>query len=209
MCIRDRSQSDCDYAAVQFYKLYEELYGKRNCTYSVHLIGSHLPKIRDNVPLTEKSAFLFENSFSELRNQFQPGTPNPLKQILQNVLLKRKLEYHCCEKPIYYSEKPRSRHGQEPKETRENNYMIYVYDEKKYVFYNIIEKHKDYCICETQGKFKFTDGLTSFDWSSVGVFKQGPTNKTRHRVEISSICGKVLKVQNLLITCPLNVLREK
>ena len=90
-------------ACQKFYKLYEKLFGQQNCTYSIHTFVSHLLKIKGNRPLTHKSAFKFESFFSEMRNMFQPGTVSPLKQILQNCYIKRLLEFHYCEKKIFYS----------------------------------------------------------------------------------------------------------
>ena len=42
----------------QFYKMYEEMYGPKNCTYSIHVVASHLLKIRGQVPLTERLSLI-------------------------------------------------------------------------------------------------------------------------------------------------------
>ena len=89
----------------QFYTLFEQTYGPQNCTYTVHVVCSHLAKIRNNKPLTCTSAFPFESFYSELRNSFVPGTISPLKQIFQSILLKRLLSKHVCELTILYSKK--------------------------------------------------------------------------------------------------------
>lgn len=57
-------------ACAKFYKLYEQCYGTQNCTYSIHVVISHILKIRGNRPLTYKSAFKFESFFI-------PGQPLP------------------------------------------------------------------------------------------------------------------------------------
>lgn len=92
-------------ACQKFYILYEKLYGQINCTYSIHVMCSHIMLIKGNSPLTAKSAFKFESFFSEMKNMFQPGTLSPLKQILQNCFVKRILEFHQCEKSIFLSQK--------------------------------------------------------------------------------------------------------
>ena len=89
---------DVKSACKKFYILYEKVFGEINCTYSIHVVGGHLLSIKQNRPLTFKSAFKFENFFSEMRHLFQAGTISPLKQILKNCFVKRLLEYHFCEK---------------------------------------------------------------------------------------------------------------
>ena len=88
-----------------FYNLYFELFGQRNCSYSVHVVPSHLLKIRGDVPLTERSAFRFESFYAEMKKLFKAGTTSPLKQILKNTYMKRSIEHHVCEKTILYEPK--------------------------------------------------------------------------------------------------------
>ena len=85
-----------------FYRLFEKVYGKKNCTYSVHVVSSHLLLIRGTQPLTFRSAFKFESFFSEMKNLYVPGTMSTTKQILKNTYMKRALEFHTCEKTIFY-----------------------------------------------------------------------------------------------------------
>lgn len=189
--------------AQSFYKNFESVYGKKNCSYSIHVTASHFLKIRGNQPLTEKSAFKFENFYSELKNLFQPGTTSPSKQIIKNCFMKRLLDNHCCEKSIYYDVE---------KSGRENNYMIYQFDEnKEYQFFNIIKKiDNNNFLCNPQGRFTDNCPITSdLDWDKVGVFSQGPFSTEEILIERKNIHGKVMKVQNYLITCPNNVLREQ
>ena len=194
-------------ACEKFYTLYEKLYGQHNCTYSVHVVGSHLLKFRGNRPLTYKSAFKFESFFAEMRNLFQPGTTSPLKQILQNGFMKRMLEFHSCEKNIYYC--PES---QKTQTLKENNSLIYTYDENETLtMFKIVDKIDDNLFrCHKQGKFKAKTPLTpEYDWSEVGVFKVGPVSDEGHVVHKDTISGKVIKVNEHLITCPNNVLLEQ
>lgn len=203
--------SACD----NFYRLFQKLYGKKNCSYSVHVVVSHLLQIRGNQPLTFKSAFKFESFFAEMKNLYVPGTPSTIKQILQNCFMKRTVEYHTCEKTIFYDCKKKPVPGKIFVPGLENNYLIYTTDEDNHhTFYEIVEKvedNPDSFICIKQGKFKFSTPLTpNLTWSQVGVYKLGPTCKEEQFVvHRDDICGKVLKVENLLITCPLNVLQER
>lgn len=90
-------------AGKKFYELFEKCFGMLNCTYSVHVMSSHIMDIKGDMPLTHRSAFKFESFYSEMRHLFHPGTVSPLKQILQNCFVKRLLENHHCDKTTFYS----------------------------------------------------------------------------------------------------------
>lgn len=198
-----------EYACKKFYHLFEKLYGKQNCAYSVHVVISHLLLIRGNRPLTYKSAFKFESFYSELRNLFHAGSMSPLKSILQNCFVKRQLEYHTCEKKIHYSAEKSSKKIHPGKES---NHLIYTYNEDdKLTIYSIQEVLDDNTFnCHIQGKFKAKMPLAhEYDWSEVGVFKVGPRSEECYVVERNEISGKVLKVNDFLITCPTDVLIEQ
>ena len=197
------SKNTIFHASELFYNLFYELFGPRNCSYSVHVLPTHLLKIRGNVPFTERSAFPFESFYSEMRNSFQPGTTSTLKQILANTYMKRKLEYHTCKKSIYYEEENK-------KEKMENNSLIYTYLNEKHEMYVITSIQNDEFICKRQGKFEYKSQLLPhYDWKTVGVYKQGPIGPDFFTVLKNDVAGKVISVQNLLITCPINVLVEK
>ena len=200
-----------DYACEKFYELYEKTYGQINCTYSIHSV-SHILKIRQNRPLTYKSAFKFENFFSELRNLFQPGTVSPLKQVFQNCFVKRLLDYHYCEKKTFFSAKKKAKVGKKNNPGKEINHLIYTYDEDQvlnmYIINEIIDD--DTFKCNIQGKFKANLPLSKvYDWSHVGVYRIGPVSEEFKIIKRKDICGKVIQVQNYLITCPNNVLHEQ
>ena len=76
--------------------------------------------------------------------------------------------------------------------------------------YSITEKiNENEFLCNEQGMFNYRMPLVpDYNWSSVGVFKQGPISEEVKIIKTKDIHGKVMKVQNLLITCPLNVLHE-
>ena len=187
-----------------YYNLYFELFGQRNCTYSIHTVGSHLMKVRGNVPLTERSAFCFESFYSEMKNMFKAGTSSPLKQILQNTYMKRLLEHHVCEKNIVYKE------AKENNTTLENNSLIYTYTNNKHELYVITSIDNDVFYCKRQGKFEFKSSLLpNYDWKSVGVYRCGPIGSENFIIPKAEVQGKVLKVLDKLITCPRNVLNEQ
>ena len=208
--VPDKVISDaCD----SFYQLYERLFGEKNCTYSVHVVGSHLIQVRGTQPLTFRSAFKFESFFSEMKNMYVAGTMSTPKQILENCYMKRAVEHHTCEKTIFYDAKKSPVPGKAFLPGLENNSLIYIDDEQdNHNMYEItkVENNNSFT-CVKKGKFEYKSELIpNLNWSQVGVYKEGPT-VTEQQITISrdEICGKVLKVDNYLITCPNNVLQEK
>ena len=186
-----------------FYNLFFELYGQKHCIYSVHVVGSHLLKMRGDVPLTERSAFQFESFYSEMKNLFKSGTNAPLKQILRNTIMKRTLEYHTCKKTIKYCVPSKNA-------PMENNSLIYTYENEIYNLYTITEIDGDDFVCKKQGKFQYKPSvLPNYDWKSIGIFRKGPIGDKSFRILRSEVKGKVINVLDILITCPENVLHEK
>ena len=190
-------------ASELFYNLYFELYGQQNCSYSIHVAPSHLLKIRGNVPFTERSAFAFESFYAEMKNLFKAGTSSPLKQVLKNTFMKRKLEHHVCEKSIFYK-------AQTKNVTMENNYSVHTFTNNKHELYIVKDINGDELTCIKQGKFVFkTNLLPNYDWQSIGVFKLGPTGNKTFKIKKNEVKGKFLNVLNILVTVPNNVLNEK
>ena len=203
--------SDIESACKKFYLLFEKLFGQNNCSYSIHVVPSHLLQMRGDNPLTFRSAFKFETFFSEMRHLFQPGTASTTKQILQNCYVKRLLEFHHCKKTTFYSAKKKPTLGNRFNPGKEDNSLIYILNEdQKIIVYSIAEKiNENEFLCNEQGIFHYKTHLVQdYNWSSVGVFKQGPISEEKQKIETRNIQGKVMKVNNLLITCPLNVLHE-
>ena len=191
-------------SCANFYKKYEKIYGPKNCTFSIHTVGSHLLNVRGDSPLPFRSAFLFENFYSEMKNLFCPGTSSPLKQILQNCIMKRQLETHKCRNKIVFKKPPK-------KETRENKSMVYTLSEDgHHNLYNITNVDNNIMTCVKQGKFpaQFNETIKR-DWSKVGVYKVGPTCHHPVKINRKDIAGKIIKVSDYLITCPNHVILEK
>ena len=189
------------YCSLNFYCLYEKLFGMGNCTYYTHVVGCHMTEMRAHGPLTLTSAFDFESFYGEMRNSFVAGTVSPLKQIMQNVLLKRTIGPHCCQSSIFYSSKETS---------MECNNLIYTFENNTYQCYKVNKVNENSFDCNAIGLFekKFTETPT-LNWSKVGVFKAGGIGNEKINILSSKVCGKIVRVQNLFITCPNNILREK
>ena len=184
-----------------FYKTFEQLFGEQNCPYNLHVFITHLMEIRTHGPLTKTSAFKFESFYGEIRRSFVPGTSSPLKQIMKNIFLKRNLCKHHCENEIFISNYDTP---------LESNSIIYTYVRKKYKVYKISEIENNIITCHKIGQYPAIFKQTpNIDWSTVGVFRKGGISSEVTQLSTSDICGKVLNVGKYLITCPLNVLREK
>ena len=189
------------YCQKNFYTCYEQLYGIKNCTYSIHVMSSHLLLMRALGPLTDSSAFVFESFYSELRQSFQPGTNSVVKQMMQNVMMKKFLSNHVCSESIYLSEKDTP---------MESNSLIYVYENCEHVMYKIKSIDNDNLVCNQLGNHPINFPCTSMlDWSSVGVYRKGGLSSTDVIVHRNNVAGKVMTVDKHLFTCPQNILREK
>ena len=195
------NQNQISYCQKNFYLLFQKLYGCKNCTYSIHTMSSHLKQMRAPGPLTETSAFRFENFYAELRRSFQPGTNSVVKQMLQNVMLKRILSKHVCEETIFFRAKDTP---------LECNSIIYVYENSKHLVYKIKTIHNDIFICNQIGNHEINLPNTEMlNWSSVGVYRKGGMSSVNVNIDRKDVAGKVLIVEKYLITCPNNILREK
>ena len=190
-----------DYCGKHFYTLFEQLFHARNCSYNTHVVPSHMRKIRVHGPLTLTSAFGFESFYGEMRNSFTPGTFSPLKQIMAQTLIKRTISPHCCKPTIFFS----------PKETPlESNSHVYTFNDKKYSFYKIIAIDDMEMECLKVGKYPVSFPETpTLDWAKVGVFKAGGISDEIVKISKTDVSGKVIRVLDLFLTCPNNVLEEK
>ena len=75
--------------------------------------------------------------------------------------------------------------------------------------YKICETQGNILICRQQGYYPVVYKETpEISWETVGVYKEGGLSDDNVFVLKQHVCGKVLRVLNLLITCPINVLRE-
>ena len=190
-----------DYCSSQLYKLYEQLFHVINCSYNTHVVFSHMRIIRTHGPLTLTSAFGFESFYGEMRHAFVPGTLSPLKQILETILLKRTIAPHYCKPSIYYS----------PKDTAlESNSYVYTFLNQEYNFFKILSMQDMTLECAKVGKYeaKFPETPT-LNWGNIGVFKAGGISDEIVELRKDQLGGKLIKVKDLFLTCPINVLEEK
>lgn len=207
LCILPNEEYECNnqdlikYCGSQFYTIFEKLFGSRNCSYYVHIVSTHMSDVRVNGPVTETSAFGFESFYGEMRHAFSPGTLSPLKQIMENILLKRSIAPHSCQSPIFYS------HKETPLEC---NSLIYTFSNKHYNLFKITEIDGEHFTCNKVGKYTTSFPETpTLKWENIGGFKAGGISDEIEIVNKCDVAGKFIRVSDLFITVPKNVLQEK
>ena len=200
--------------AEQFYTIFNEVFGSQNCSYSIHVVSSHLLQIRGDNPLTFNSAFKFESFYSEMKNCFKPGTTSTLKQLFSNVLMKRIVEYHTCQTTLFLkADKAQKTNGPIVAQAKECNDLIYTCDDTSndHIIYKIMKINDDNSLsCVRYGQYSVKFPLVpNLNWSSVGVYRAGPTCSIPCNIPRHLVKGKVIRVGIYLITCSSNILREK
>ena len=75
--------------------------------------------------------------------------------------------------------------------------------------FKIIEVDNDILVCLRQGRYRHTFSEFPLNMSQIGVYRKGPLSNDIVRFHKNEIDGKVIEVDNLLITCTNNILREK
>lgn len=193
--------SDIDYCAKHFYKLYEQLFGPSNCSYNTHIIGAHIKEMRIHGPLTLTSAFGFESFYGEMRKSFVPETASPLKQILQKIYLKRALSPHNCKPSIHITTHTTS---------LECNNLIYTFTDRIYKLYKVVDIQNEILNCVRINVSEvFYEETPNLNWDLVGVFQEESIDTAVINISQKYVAGKIIKIDKMLITCPLNILDEK
>ena len=193
---------DIEYCSDNYYKLYEKLFGEINCTYNTHVVFAHTLEMRAHGPLTLTSAFGFEQFYGEVRNSYTPGTVATLKQIMQKVYLRRSLSRHTCKPQVLFKLNDTS---------LECNNLIYSFKLGQYHLYKInhISDSEFHCSKIITENVQFPGA--NLPWNKVGVFKLKDMNVYAESVKINpkNVDGKIVKVNDVLLTCPMNILDEK
>ena len=192
-------QSELENCSNTYAILFEQLYGMSNSAYSIHMM-CHLKEIRLQGKFTDTSTFKYENYYGEMRRSFVSGTASSGKQILQAAYFKRSLPHKNCRRKLKYSEK----------ETfRSSDKFVYIYVNKCYKFYMIKKNISNgSLLCVKYGKRPYKPTEVSLNWSTVGVFLKSGESDIEEILWPSQISGKAIIVNNLIISCPKNVLQE-
>lgn len=83
-----------------WYKEFEKAFGPDELHYNVHSFH-HLMRVRALGPLTETSAYRFEDQYGVMKRAFVPGTPSTGKQALKKCFLSLRFGKHHCRKKLH------------------------------------------------------------------------------------------------------------
>ena len=192
-------RTDVKYCCDSFPVLFEQLFGTSNSSYNIHCM-CHLLEVRKRGKFTDTSTFSHESYYGEMRRSYETGTSSTGKQILQSAYIRRSIPHRNCRKPLKFS----------PKDTsRSSDKFIYIYENNSFKFYVIKSQLRDGTFsCVQFGKRRYNPPELSLDWSSVGVFLKSGESDNIKIIRPNEISGKAMIVDNLIITCPTNVLQE-
>ena len=91
--------------------------------------------------------------------------------------------------------------------------LIYTFINNKYTLYKVmsIDANTNTVTCYKHGMYKCTfNEVPHLNWTKIGVFKRGGVSELdMETISRKDIAGKVLHVNQFLLTCPNNVLQEK
>ena len=122
--------------------------------------------------------------------------------MMQKLLLRKFRPHRHC----YVRMKP-IKVGQTAK-TRDD--LIYTYDDCiKYRLFKVVDiEDEDYTVKEFNISPKVFRRHQTLNFSHTGVFEWHGCKPGLFIVNMSEVCGKVVMIQNLLMTVPMNVLTE-
>ena len=83
-----------------WYRKYEAAFSEHNCTYNTHIM-THVLEVRALGPITETSAYPYEDTYGMLKKGFKEGTCSSGKQAMENSLLVAK-GGHACKKSLTF-----------------------------------------------------------------------------------------------------------
>ena len=115
--------------------------------------------------------------------------------MLQSTLLKRLLTKHSCKESIFICDHDTN---------LECNTLVYTYSDGEYHIYKIKTITPRTIIGNAHGKYEanFNNKMPKkLNWSSIGVFEKGGISDEETVINVNQISGKVLIVNNYLITC--------
>ena len=182
-------------------KLYLQVFGINNFTYNTHAFFKHLPQMRvDGQSLEKCSAFIFESSYSVIRQSF--GTVRSVGlQILRNILLNKYSLKHFCHHKLKLKE-----------DTTLNNEDSLIVNKAGEVLKiikfkaNGVIKTKKVELQETH--FYYNNRTKFLNLSKCGWWAfRHISNKTVH-VRKKDIWGKAILVGDAIMTCPSDTLHE-
>lgn len=187
-----------------WYQQFTNLAGIAHCTYIVHLIGSHLHQhVRAKGPINETSTYPFEYSYARMRRMFK-GSNNTLKQVLTNSLLDiaSRSGRHVCQASASYGPWCSS---------RAHDCFVYLFEDGKYQFYKIVDVISTSPTTYEAKAFVMNPLQLSgsrLPFHEVGVFARAFPTRESHEIKKEDIKGKVILLEDAMISVPLSIIQE-
>lgn len=94
----------------------------------------------------------------------------------------------------------------------ECNNLIYTFTHGNYNLYKVVDVQNENdmfnCVKINTSEI-FYEETPNLNWDKVGFFKQESIGTTIHNVDQKYVAGKIIQIDDMLLTCPINVLDEK
>ncbi len=192
------SENRDDVAAMlrHWYALFESTFGLPNCSYNVHTL-SHALLVRELGPLTETSAFRFEDQYQTLKEAFVSGTMSTGLQAMENLYLGLRQD-HRCRKSVNLMGR---------KTSKVNDRVVYLKSKKVVEISGVYDTFAEGKVIETEPGLHLLPGR---DFNSVLSFRLDQSGHSRADVTFSlrDIVGKCVECCGIISVIPTNVLRE-
>lgn len=176
---------------------YEATFSEYNCTYNGHVFN-HLLKVRALGPLSDNSAFPFEDHYAVVKKNYRVGTKSIGKQAISNGLLALK-SGHACNKRIFIGKH----------ETRKvNDGIVFMEDGKLVTIVSSDERRLEGKTVAVQNGYFPLMGL---NFNDVLVFKKDERKnaKTEHvTYDLSLVRGKCIVVGTVISVYTRNMMTE-
>ncbi len=179
-----------------WYAIFEGTFGKENCVFNVHTFH-HVMEVRDLGPLTETSAYRYEDEYQHLKNAYAAGTASTGLQALKNLYVAT-LSGHSCEKSIELRGRCTS---------QVNDRILYLRDGRILEVTTIEDDLVEGTIIPLEGGLHLIPGC---DFNLVLCFKRSKYASTSPKnvaTSLREVAGKVIDCCDILSVVPLNVLR--
>ena len=181
----------------KWYATWAKTFGQYNCVYNVHCF-THLERYRQFGPLTTTSAFPFECYFGDAKRAIVPGTTSTGKQCVFKTYAMYAHEKHVCEKQLILSCK-------EPKpDAKVQNNLVYL---RNWQIVKLTSMDNDSFVGQVVQKGIYQP-VPDLRFDEIGVFCYKKVTDIMVSFTRNEVLGKVMHVQDVLVTLPKSLLLE-
>ena len=180
-----------------FSELWPQVFGRFHMSYNFHMFAAHMKDIRSVGMFTDLSNFPSEGMYSLMKLGYRAGTRSIGAQAIKRVHLRWHLD-HTCHKIIKFRERVNMN-------LQCANSFVYT---KDYDFYVIKDTYGNNSDRLRVHPVKVVPYFMRFqnrhiDLSSLGVFTfEGIITDSELHVKLADVEGKVIQMENVIVTCP-------